>query len=70
MAFKTSKNLTIVGIAGIVAALASATISVFDGDPTTNVDLGLLAAAIYNGIVAIMAKGEQSTGGTVPTPTP
>lgn len=68
MTFATSKNLTIVGIAGILAAVAAAATALYDGDPATNVDWGLLAVAVYNGIVAILAKGQKSTGGTDPTP--
>lgn len=68
MTFATSKNLTILGIAGIVAALAAAATAVFDGDPATNVDWGLLVMAVYNGVIAILAKGAKSTGGTDPTP--
>jgi hypothetical protein len=61
----TSKNLTVLGIAGILAALSAAAIALFDGDPTTNVDLGALATAIGAGVVAILSKGAKTTGGTV-----
>ena len=66
MPIATSKNLTAAGIAGIVAAVATAVVYLFDGDPATNVDWGLLIATVYTGIIAIFAKGQATTGGTVP----
>lgn len=66
MNLATSKNLTVVGVAGILAALASVAISLFDGNPATNPDWTATASAIWTGVVAIMAKGAKSTGGTVP----
>jgi hypothetical protein len=61
----TSKNLTILGILAIVQALAVAAVAVFDGDPTTNVNIGLLISSVVAGVGMILAKGAQSTGGTV-----
>lgn len=65
MALATSKNLTVVGIATILGALAVAAKVLFDGDPATNPDWGVLATAFISGIGMILAKGAQSTGGTV-----
>jgi hypothetical protein len=65
MTFATSKNLTILGIISIVQALATAAVAVFDGDAGTNVDFGLLVTTIVAGVGMILAKGAQSTGGTV-----
>ena len=65
MTFATSKNLTILGIITIVQALAVAATALFDGDPATTVDLGVLLTAIMSGVGLIWAKGAQSTGGTV-----
>lgn len=65
MTFATSKNLTILGIIAIVQALAVAASAVFDGDPATNVDFGLLVTAIMTGVGMVLAKGAKSTGGTV-----
>lgn len=65
MTFATSKNLTILGIIAIVQALAVAATAVFDGDPATNVDFGLLVTAIMTGVGMVLAKGAQTTGGTV-----
>lgn len=61
----TSKNLTIVGVATIVGALALVAVAVFDGDDTTNIDWKATYAAISAGIGMILAKGASSTGGTV-----
>lgn len=66
MTFATSKNLTVLGIIAIVQALAIAAVAVFDGDPATNVDFGALVSSIIGGVTAILAKGAQSTGGSVP----
>lgn len=65
MKFATTKNLTILGVCTILSALTAAAVSLFDGDPNTNVDVGLLAIALVNGIGQILAKGAQNTGGTV-----
>ena len=61
----TSKNLTIIGVVAIVQALAFAATAIWDGDPSTNVDLMALIGGIIAGITAILAKGSSSTGGTV-----
>jgi len=66
MSIATSKNMTIVGIAAIVGVIAAAAAALFDGDPSTNVDLGASLAAIVAAITAILGKGAASTGGTVP----
>lgn len=65
MNIATSKNLTILGIITIVQALAVAATAMFDGDPTTVADFGSLLTAIMSGVGLILAKGAQSTGGTV-----
>jgi hypothetical protein len=65
MTLATSKNLTILGIAMIAQALASAATALFDGDPATVIDFGLLANALIAGVGLILAKGAQTTGGTV-----
>jgi hypothetical protein len=66
MTLQTSKNLTVLGIVTILGALAAAANAVFDGDPLTNIDFGLLATAIISGVGQILAKGAANTGGTVP----
>ena len=65
MTFATSKNLTLLGIAGILGALATAATAIFDGDPATNINWELTLTAIVTGVGFILAKGAQSTGGTV-----
>ncbi len=65
MTLATSKNLTILGILTILGALVPVAKALLDGDPTTNPDWGVTAAAISAGIGMILAKGAQSTGGTV-----
>jgi ABC-type phosphate transport system substrate-binding protein len=62
----TSKNLTVVGIATILGALAAAAAAVFDGDPTTNLDFAALGTALVTGFGFILAKGAAVTGGSVP----
>lgn len=63
----TSKNLTILGVAFILGALATAAKAVFDGDPSTVVDFAALAKDCVAGVAFILSKGAQSTGGSVPT---
>lgn len=65
MTISTSRNLTILGILTIIGALSAAAKAIYDGDPTTNVDIGLLFTTISTGIGMILAKGAASTGGTV-----
>ena len=65
MTFATSKNLTILGVAGILAALAAAATAIFDGDAATNPDWTATLSAVWTGVLAILAKGAKSTGGTV-----
>jgi hypothetical protein len=67
MTFATSKNLTILGVAFILGALATAAKAVFDGDPSTVVDFAAVAKDCIAGVGFILAKGAQNTGGTVPT---
>lgn len=65
MTLGTSRNLTVIGIAAILGALAAAATALFDGDPNTNPDWGVILTAIVGGITSILAKGSSSTGGTV-----
>ena len=65
MTFATTKNLTVLGIITILQALAVAATAIFDGDPATNVDFGILVTAIMSGVGMVLAKGAQTTGGTV-----
>lgn len=67
MTFATSRNLTVLGIATILGALASAAAALFDGDVATNPDWGVLVLAFISGVGQILAKGAANTGGTVPT---
>lgn len=61
MQIATSKNLTVLGVLTILGALISAGVAVFDGDPSTNVDLNLLFVTIASGVGQLLAKGAQST---------
>jgi hypothetical protein len=47
---------TIAGIGAILVAIGSALKAQFDGDPTTNIDIGATIAAITAGIGLIAAK--------------
>lgn len=65
MTFATTKNLTVLGIITVIQALAVAATAIFDGDPATNVDFGILVTAIMSGVGMVLAKGAKTTGGTV-----
>jgi hypothetical protein len=47
---------TIAGIGAILVAIGAALKAQFDGDPTTNIDIGTTIAAITVGIGLIAAK--------------
>lgn len=66
MVLATSKNLTILGIATILGALANAAAAVFDGNAATNVNWEVTLTAIMAGVGFILAKGAKSTGGVAP----
>lgn len=53
---KPNIKTTILGIATIVTAVSSALVSLFDGDPLTNFDIGSVVAAITAGLGLILAK--------------
>jgi hypothetical protein len=61
----TSKNLTVVGIATIIGAIAAILVPLFDGDATTLPQWEISLTALMAGIGMIMGKGSASTGGTV-----
>jgi hypothetical protein len=63
-AISTSKNLTILGIGTILAALGAAIVQYTSGGIAA-VSWEVLIGAIILGVGQIMAKGAQSTGGTV-----
>ncbi len=64
MTLATSKNLTVLGIATILGALATVAVALFDGDPATVPNWGAVVTAIVTGAGMILAKGAASTGGT------
>jgi hypothetical protein len=47
---------TLAGIGSILVAVGFALKAIFDGDPTTNVDIGATIAQITVGVGLIMAK--------------
>ena len=55
------KNMktTVLGIATILTAIASAAIALLDGDPATSFDIGATVAAITAGIGLIAAKDAE-----------
>lgn len=65
MTLATSRNLTVIGVATILGALAQAALALFDGDPATNPDWGVTLTAVVAGVGMILGKGAASTGGTV-----
>lgn len=54
--FKSNIKTTILGIATILTAVASAVVALVDNDPLTNFDIGAVVAAITAGIGLILAK--------------
>ena len=64
MTIATTRNLTILGILTIVGALATGATQFFQGGIAA-VNVEALVTAIGAGIGMILAKGAQSTGGTV-----
>jgi hypothetical protein len=52
---------TIAGIGAILIAVGAALKAQFDGDPTTNIDIGATIAAITAGIGLIVAKDASTT---------
>ena len=57
---------TIAGIGAILAAIGGALKALFDGDPSTNVDLTVTVSAITAGIGLIMAKDATSAAPSEP----
>lgn len=51
---------TLAGIGAILVAVGGAMKALFDGDPTTNVDIAAIVAAITAGIGLIAAKDADS----------
>lgn len=51
-----ARNATVLGVMMILAALAQAGTSMFDGDSATTVDLGTLSAAILGGLALIFGE--------------
>jgi hypothetical protein len=64
MTLATSKNLTIGGIAAILTILATGLTQYAQGG-IANIQWGVLLPALFTAVVAILAKGSASTGGTV-----
>ena len=56
MSWKT----TLFGIGTILAAVGSALKAAFDGDPSTHVDVAMLAVGITTGLGLIMAKDSKT----------
>jgi len=53
---KSNIKTTVLGIATILTAVASAIVALVDNDPLTNFDIGAVVAAITAGIGLILAK--------------
>lgn len=56
---KPNIKTTVLGIATILTAISSAVMSLMDGDPLTNFDVGSVVAAITAGIGLILAKDAE-----------
>jgi hypothetical protein len=61
---------TLAGIGAILVAVGFALKAIFDGDPTTNVDIGATIAQITVGVGLIAAKDAKPTqAAKLPEPT-
>ena len=56
-----SWKTTLAGIAGVVAAIASAVQAQFDGNPATVPDWGLVGALLATGIGLLLARDNDKT---------
>lgn len=54
------RNTTVLGVAGIIIALANAAVSWADGNAATSIDFGALATAIALGIGLIRAADSNN----------
>jgi len=60
----TTQNLTLIGVATIIAAVANAALEYVSHKP---IDTKTLLTGISLGLTGILAKGAANTGGTVPS---
>lgn len=60
----TSKNLTILGILAIVGAVVAAATQWAEGG-FASIKWEAFFAAVVAGVMGILAKGQQNTGGTI-----
>lgn len=56
-----SWKTTLAGIAGVVAAVASAVQAQFDGNPATVPDWGLVGALLATGVGLLLARDNNKT---------
>lgn len=56
-----SWKTTAAGIAAILVAIGTAVKSLADGDPTTNIDIGSLVAAVMAGVGLICARDNDKS---------
>lgn len=54
------RNTTVLGVAGIIIALANAAVAWADGDAATGIDFGALATAVALGIGLIRAADSKN----------
>jgi len=59
---------TLAGVGAILVAVGGALKALFDGDPTTNLDLTTTIAAVTAGIGLIWAKDADKTAAIDPKP--
>ena len=59
---------TLAGVGAILVAVGGALKALFDGDPTTNLDLTTTIAAVTAGLGLIMAKDADKTAVIDPKP--
>jgi len=56
---------TLAGIGAILVAIGGALKALFDGDPSTNIDLASTIAAVTAGFGLIMAKDAEKTAAPI-----
>jgi hypothetical protein len=56
---------TLAGIGAILVAIGGALKAIFDGDPSTNIDLASTIAAVTAGFGLIMAKDAEKTAAPI-----
>jgi hypothetical protein len=60
--------MSIAGIVALLGAVATALVPLLDKDPNTVFSWPAFISLVVTGVLGLLGKGAQSTGGSVPTP--